>query len=263
MHENKLYHHIVKDLDPYKGKIYLVCCMGVEYDYDIDNHFIEYYKRLGIDEFLIILNTMSDGSKKLKQVQNILRNHGLEEKEIWVDYFHEHKKIKKMKDLVKDFTEPEDWIVMADSDEFYDYHCNLRKFISYCEKNKYDFAVGEIVDRLSVTGKPLEIYPDMNLFESFPIKSNLTNVISQAPCVKVVLNNSFVDISTGHHGVVSSKNSNVSPYPGKITVNHFKFKGNILENLKRRKSVLEKHGHGWSSFSENLLDYYDKNGTFL
>jgi hypothetical protein len=79
MKKSDIYKNLTGDIEPYKGKIYLVCCVGVEYDYDIFSHFMNHYKELGVDEFLVIINYLDDQSEKYKSVCNVLKNYNVKE----------------------------------------------------------------------------------------------------------------------------------------------------------------------------------------
>lgn len=102
--------NIVNKLNPFLGNIYLACCIGVKYDYDITPYFIEYYKDLGVNNFLIILNDSSSNSEKLKVVQQTLRHYNIKEKEIWIGEFSVYEQEKRLTRIKNTYINPEEWM---------------------------------------------------------------------------------------------------------------------------------------------------------
>jgi hypothetical protein len=244
-------------MEDYQGVIYLVCCIGVEYDYDIVLHFVKHYKEIGVDKFLLILNTEDENSEKLKYVQNILRKYDIKEEVIWIGDFQDTIKTQHMKQVVLDNANLEDWIVIADVDEFQKYYMDLRKLISYCDKMNYNCVMGEFVDRLTESGKIVDINEDINIWEVFPIKTSM-KYWNDTEYSKVLLKKAYVEVEEGHHCPVDDKSC--SYFPSLLEVHHFKWRGKILDKLKYRIEMYEKYDHWKGEGDGKVLKRYEDRG---
>ncbi len=249
---------ILGDIKSYEGTIYLACCIGVEFDYDIVSHFIKYYKDLGVDEFLIILNTDEKDSEKLRYVKNILRRYDVEEKDIWQGRYLAHDHTTRIRNVIKRCTNEDDWVIIADVDEFNEYPLDLKKFVTYCDKEHCDCVMGEFVDRLTESGKIIEIDRKTDLWKAFPLKVDLREW-NTVPYTKVVLNRSYVKTTLGNHGPIDNIDNNL---PYHLNINHFKWRGHVIENQKEREENHRETNIPISIAAKGLQDYYRKYGTF-
>jgi hypothetical protein len=258
--KKEIYEKIIGDVESYKDNIYLVCCIGVEFDYDIVSHFIKYYKELGVDKFLLILNTVDKNSEKLKYVQNILRKYNIKEEMVWIGDFRDEIKTHNMAQVVSKNTNLEDWVVTVDVDEFQKYYVDLRKFISYCEKKNYHCVMGNFVDRLTKNGKIVDINEDTNIWEVFPIETNM-NYWNDTIYTKVLLSKAYAEVSKGHHFLVCDSSSG-KYFPSKLEVHHFKWRGSILDKLRCRIEWYKKYGSDRGGADKRTIRRYRNRGTF-
>ncbi len=259
MKKQDIYNAMIKNTVPYKGTIYLACCIGVEYDYDLVSHFIKYYKELGIDEFLIVLNTNIPHSERLIEVQNILRKYGIEEKYIWRGEHSYIRQTQTLMELIKKSTEENCWILSIDMDEFQEYFCDLRRFISYMEENDYEYAAGTYVDRVSVSGDILAIDNDTDLFEAFPVKTTLTRDIMYSHrdfVQKIAIHRSYIKLSYAQHSCMEEEKI-YKCCPNIIDIHHFKWRGDLIKNTIDRIEMY-KNNHLSYKHLENCLNYYNE-----
>ena len=259
MKKKDVYEKSMGNVKPYQGTIYLICCVGVEYDYDIVSHSIKYYKELGVDEFLFVLNTEDENSEKLIEVQNILKEHGIKEKEVWIGEFEDHTKKDNMERVVYKNTNLEDWVVTIDVDEFHKYYVDLRKFIGYCEKMDYICATGELVDRLTETGEITDINENSDIWKTFPVKTNI-RYWNATTYFKVLIRKANVDVSTGHHMAININPARICRI--NMEVHHFKWRGDVLQKHKDRARIFGKRRDlDWDA-AQRIIDRYRKNGNF-
>ena len=126
------------------SKIYLIVTVGP--DYRLLPKFIEYYKRLGVDEFLVILNTSDQGP------HNILSIYKISTVSSWVSEFSEHTKQQCERQIIEKHCSINDWVLYADLDEFQYYPKGLREHLDICNRYKLDFLEGRLLDRVSRDG---------------------------------------------------------------------------------------------------------------
>jgi hypothetical protein len=263
LNKNIIYKKIIGDVKPYRGIIYLVCCIGVEYDYDIVPHTVKYYKELGVDRFLFILNTEDENSERLKYVQNILRKYNIKEEMVWIGEFNDQIKTHNMEQLVMENTNSEDWVVTIDIDEFQKYYMDLRKFISYCEKMNYTCVLGSFIDRLTENGRIVDINEDTNIWETFPTKTNMGRSWNKnTSYLKVLLRKAYVEVTGGHHYPIDLENNKC--FPSRMEVHHFKWRSELIKKLKRRIEVFQKHNipSRRIEVEEKVVKKYRRKGKF-
>jgi hypothetical protein len=262
----------------YDGKIFLSCCVSTDFDYDILPHFMRHYKDIGVDEFLIILHVISDDLGKLEYCQKILRDFGVKEKKIWRDDYDPVLHTSLLMKLNKEYAETEDWVLTIDIDEFHEYCCDLRKIIAYCEERNINFISGNFVDRLTEDGKIVDINNKTDLFESFPVKSEVFRNVFHGCHWKVMIHKCYIDLIPGQHFVKDSDTYVPISFPEVFSVNHFKWRGDLIENNSYRSKIFNKNKDKWDKHkykdkNNNLtsdwimecgdvVKYYKKNGTF-
>jgi hypothetical protein len=257
--KDKLFNTGVKK---YEGKIYLNCCVGVEYDLDLLEYFIEYYKDLEVDEFFVILNTIDKNSHKLKEGIKILDKYTNIHREIWIGDFYMTPKARKKRAIIKDYVGDNDWIITADVDEFYEFPMGLRELITICEKKNHHCVAGKYVDRLSIDGKLKKIDKKKSLWEQFPIDIQFSKQYYRH-VEKIILRKNHVAISDGHHYVRSSLEKHLI-FPMFLKVYHFHWIEGLINKLEDRISIWKKVNPSIDDSNHlRLLKHYDEYGTLL
>ena len=249
------------DIKKYEGKIYLNCCVGVEYDLDLLEYSIDYYKELGVDEFFIILNTIDENSSNLKEATNILDKYSNIHKSIWIGEYFSKWTAQKNKDFIKDYVRDNDWVITIDIDEFQDYPMGLRELITICEKRNYHCVIGKLIDRISKDGKLKPIDKNRSLWEQYSINTNLFNkhyFVND----KVLLRKKYITLHPGHHFPVPGI-SDILVYPEMLNVDHFRWRENLRQKLDDRMRIWQKLGQRNCSLIKKMFDYYDEQGTLL
>ncbi len=250
------------DMERYSGKIYLNCCVGVEYDLDLLEYSINYYKELGVDEFFIILNTEDENSFNLKRAMKILDKYPDIHRSIWIGEYYGYIKGEKEKSVVEKVMGEDDWIITTDVDEFFDFPIDLRKLIAICEDQECQVVYGKIVDRISSDYKLKKVDKTKSLWEQFPINAKIYNQLKS----KILLRRKKIDIyhggkSGGHHSFVDPMS--VKIYPDILKVYHFHWTNTLLGKLEERVEVWKKYGRNdWKSLQE-VIDDYKKYGMLV
>lgn len=256
--KDKLYNQDVKE---YEGKIYLSCCVGVEYDLDLLEYSINYYKDLGVDEFFYILNTTDPDSSNLKEGIKILDKYPKIHKKVWIGEFFALWKNKRKKDFIKDYIMGDDWVIIIDVDEFYDFPMGLRELITICEAKGYYSVLGRCVDRLAEDGRLKPIDKKKSLWEQFPINTEITKKY-YFDYRKIVLSRNYADLSIGHHYLKSGLEKKLI-YPEVLKVYHFHWIEGLIKKIEARLAIWEKISSRDCSNHLLLLSHYDKYGTLL
>jgi hypothetical protein len=138
---------------------------------------------------------------------------------------------------------PDDWIIYADLDEFYEYPVPLRDLIRIME-DANDWAIhGYIIDRIDEDGSLKQIEPvPHNLGLQFPIGCKLTGNVFGANTRKIMLANGRVRVNAPHDNTYIGRWSRVPV--GSIDqyiAHHFRWTSSLLKRLESR---LKGHGIG-------------------
>lgn len=241
-------------------KISVYCCIGTDFDLDILPHFIKYYQSFGVNNFLFVLHTNSEKDDNIYKAKDILNKFSIKEKIVWRGIFDIDQKERIRNGVFCDEVNDDDWVIVVDSDEFVEYVPNLEMLIRFCNKAKIHCVVGELIDRLSVDRKIVNIDDNTNLEDKFPIKENfLKDGIFNLrwPHLKVVLNKGFVKTNRGNHCPLNVYQENV--YRQILKINHYKWRGNVILKLEDRVNNYKKLGHKWWIQSESFIRYFTEN----
>ena len=132
-------------------------------------HFIKYYRYLGVDIFSIVVQASNDDD--MRQLISVLQDNRIEPEYFWYGKFSKELENKYLNDAIKKRCNKHFWVMRSDVRSFHEYPNGLKSFIEECEKNGFDYIVGEELSRCSEDGFPSEIDENISIFEQFPISS--------------------------------------------------------------------------------------------
>jgi len=235
--------------------IFLIVTIGP--DYRLLPKFLRYYKNLGITNFLIILNTPDTAPL------DILHDHGINPVKSWTEPFSEQLKQFHERSVVLTYCSENVWVVYADLDEFQFYPKGLLSHINDCEKNRIDFLEGKLIDRVSLTGKLIELDADIPLEDQFPLSGLITNKLLKAWDKKIVLAKGNLIVGGGHHIFLDSTTHKTLPYKSKlnkysagIQIHHFKWDRNVLSRMSKYLQLHDKSLLSWREEISRFLNHY-------
>lgn len=239
------------------NKIFLTVTVGP--DYTLLPEFLKYYKRLGITNFLVILNT-SDPAVGL-----ILQQHEIHSVHSWFEPFSEQAKQSHERFTVLRYCSIDDWILYADLDEFQLYPKGLFNHISHCEKNGIEFLEGRLIDRVSEDGTLVTIDNKINLCEQFPLRGYITSKLLKAWDKKIVLARGKWIVGGGHHVFLDSNTKKPLPYKSElnehsygIEVHHFKWDSKLLPRMNGYLELQDESLFFWKKEIKRFMKHYEK-----
>jgi hypothetical protein len=233
----------------------------VEYDLDLLEYSIDYYKGLGVDELFYVLNTIDADSPNLKKALRILDKHPDIHRDIWIGDFYAVWKKEWKEKIVKGHVGDNDWLITIDTDEFYDFPIGLRELIGVCETKGHHCVVGQFVERISEDYTLPDIDDSRSLWEQYPISSR-EHVKDHITVDKVLLRKGYIPLSPGHHFPNIELDTNLF-YPAILDVHHFRWRGCLIDKLEDRSRVWKEFTNLDVSHLEKFIDYYKKKGTML
>lgn len=195
-------------------------------------HLIRHYRAAGIESFLLIRQVESEEHPAYRRLEEYARQEG-------VEFLHSHigpYRLDLHQRLIRLAMDehPDDWFVIADSDEFHVYDRPLADLVDLCERGGYDYVAGCFLDRLAAGGDFPEIGP-APLWEQFPLAGSVSASLLRALPLKVGLARGSVELLTGQHGAPEARGLPRSE--SEIQVHHFKWTGSVLRRLQQRSGT--------------------------
>jgi len=252
------------------SKIWLVTVVGL--DFKLLPKFLQYYKNLGIKNFLVITHYSNEKSNLREIAKYILNSSNLPRlvhKE-WIGPFSEKLKVDNERKIINENCTFDDWIIYADIDEFQEYPEGLRNTIKKCDNKKKTFLEGRMIDRIASNGYLLEYTPSIPLEQQYPLGGQITYNLLKAWDKKIVAAKAARKVGGGHHVFLRNTPLNgwyTYPYKRgiswrsrKIKVHHFKWDAKVIERMKAERTLPHKSLKSWRGEINRFLAYYDKFG---
>ena len=195
-------------------RIKLISCISLDYDEVLLPHFMDHYSKLDIDSFHLILHSNKDFDLKKYNYLNV--NLKLDK---WVGIFDGVTKTNKFNNIIKE--SKEEYILLADVDEFQIWNINLKEAIK-----KYKAVWGTLRDRESKDKELIEVTSE-ELNKQFPLITKRTNWGSlDKPCLFP-----SSDYLLGPHNLKTYTN----PHKDLIDIDHYRWiKGRVEKMIERK-----------------------------
>jgi|SRR6185369_2531188 hypothetical protein len=222
--------------------IRLVACIGVKSSPHLLTHFLEHYRRLGVDEFLIVLHA-ERGDARAEAAKERLAQAGIRPVRE-VEEYSATLKLAYTTEVVRRYCEPESWVVYADLDELQLYPDGLRAYLGERERRGHSFARGRLIDRLSDSGALVEIQPEPSLWEQFPRSASVTRGLLGGWDRKVCAARATVPIADGgahavRYGRAPRCDYRLTHYlprfgERRIAIHHFKWDATLPQRVREK-----------------------------
>lgn len=248
-------------------KVWLLAAIGA--DIKLLPQFMKHYKKLGIDNYIIVLNAKSMEDPIIESTQIILDQYDTKIAKIWTEPFTENTKVEYERETILKMCDKQDWIIYADMDEFHEYPYDLKYMLAYCEKNGYTYMIGEVLDRIGAGGKLVDFNPDLPVEEQFPVGCHITRNFLNACTREVVAARTKHYVYHGHHGILDENSGWLMQKehllkqkpPFDIVVNHYKWDTSVIPRMKQ---VMDEYaddspaGSAWFFETENAYNHMVK-----
>jgi len=215
-------------------------------------HFINHYKKY-VDEINIAVYETDMYPSLGDEIKQIIDNHdNVKIVKTIKNRVFDWEKVTQLYNFVKN-TQPNDWWVVADIDEFHLYpEDDLKKLISNCDENGWDVVRGGFIDRIGEDGKFSEIKKDKPIFEQFPVMGFFRYPMSKACPNKICVMKGYVEITSGqHYAKIDGQTTwkwqgwnhpliNPSEY---VQVHHFKWDKTCIDRIKSVADVKQEYAY--------------------
>lgn len=208
-------------------------CAVIGDNCDMLPHFIDHYRDLGVHEFHIILHAPPGKEGFCAEALRIMEEKGIEPAQIYDGGWDSRISTNLINGLKAQY--PDDWFIVADSDELQVYEKPLRDVIKASRENGMTYITGSFVDRVSGDGSMKAIDHQSSVWQQFPYAGFVSFPLSGAMPYKITACKGNVVLSQGQHGVLTPESK--WPVTGKVEaqVHHFKWNKNVYDNLVSRQ----------------------------
>ena len=215
-------------------------------------HFINHYKKY-VDEINIAVYETDMYPSLSDEVKQIIDNQdNVKIIKVIKGRVFDWEKVTQLYNFVKN-TQPNDWWVVADIDEFQLYpDDDLRKLVSNCNEYGWDIVRGGFIDRIGEDGEFSEIKDDISLFEQFPVMGFFRYPMSKACPNKICVMKGYVEITSGQHYAKIDGHTTwkwqgwnhplINPHSF-VQVHHFKWDKTCVDRIKLVADVNQEYAH--------------------
>ena len=210
--------------------IYLRSVISVDYDLVLIDRFINHYKKLGVNKFLITLNT-TPGKTGLTQALNILSKHNISPMYIWRQPYKDVVRTRYLDKMVNHLRD-DDWIITADCDEFIRLTTGINYILNLMDEEGSNYARGYIIDRLRKDYTIPETLDARALEDQFPIECNMQKLKTKNEYMeKIPIHRKYIKLSLGNHNI-QKKYFHENCYKSRYAIDHFKWFGNVQQKIE-------------------------------
>lgn len=260
-------------------RLYLVVTVGP--DIRLLDMFINHYKRLGVDEFLVIVH-MGDNQnymdKRYQSVYAALKAHGIEPVSSWSGKFSEKSKQYYERLIIETRCRTCDWVVYADLDEFQSYRFPLGEVVEELEDRRIEFITGRLLDRIAYGGEIIDLDENKSLDAQFPMAGFLTSKVLRAWDWKIAVARVSCIVGGGHHVFLLKDrrlpDGSLKPAPYKLVakhrvicykkeivhIHHFKWDSGVFSRIGHALSCRDRSLRAWREEAFRFLKHYKKHG---
>ena len=222
--------------------------------------FIEYYVKMGVEVRNILVTVQMRRESKHDRVVAVLDI--LKSKGVYYDFFigewssealmfHQAHKLQYC-------TGRDDWIIVADSDEFHEYPTkDVKLFLRELDSQKINLVNGIFLDRVSLDGVLKDPTNASNIFELFSLGCRLHRSFDLGTPKKVMAFKGTLRVNRGHHRIAlcwfwnrrnyldltpwescpPEKSIELKPYKRRLNVHHFKWMKGQYEATQHKAQV--------------------------
>lgn len=222
-------------------------------------HFLRHYTERGVRRFILGVRRGSD-NPAWQYIQSLNNpNIVLEKTELPPHAINGIVDSKFINDIK---TREADWYIPADLDEFHAVaDLTFPQLEQVCAQDGADYVASTMRDCVAANGDiPARILAEPDIFEQFPIVSDITAAVMGGCVKKVCFAHPNVDVGPGHHFVLDKSKKPLTS-PG-LTF-HFKWFGDLLIRERQKYEARTHQNSEWHKQQQRLFEHLDANNGKL
>tara|TARA_E500000318_G_scaffold112057_1_gene133750 strand:+ start:5993 stop:6709 length:717 start_codon:yes stop_codon:yes gene_type:complete len=223
---------------------------STEYDYDLVEHFVKHYSRFDIDNWYVILHRSTD--REPHEARAFFRSLKPNIRFIeWHDTFLSSEKIKLFNSIISSF---DGYVLLSDIDELQQWKQEPKDVLL-----KQPVVGGNLIDRLPLNSLTKKVDTKVDIFEQFPVKSEISKNISRLYSHKACAFHKSYKLVNSHDLTLYGDPVMYMDDP-MIDIAHFRFTDKRLEKTQKRfKEYKKANAAGFPvnyKESEKLINYF-------
>ncbi|KAJ8603002.1 hypothetical protein CTAYLR_001533 [Chrysophaeum taylorii] len=251
-------------------------------------HFLDFYERSGIPSSQTSLTLQSSGEQNpvLAGLETTLDAAGVHY-DVWIGTFSSETKAWHRERVVNAALEPDDWLVVADVDEFHQFPGpEIEAFVEEVERYGANYVMARWEDRVALDGELKHVAAldksneaETSLEAQFPLRCSMTQwtrpasgvlslILPRAEDEKVALHKVYLRIHRSAHKIRWRSYFSAAPWSrrwpsayGQVLVSrHFKWIAGLAAYLDRRVKTYDKCGMLWSYESASINARLEEHG---
>lgn len=236
--------------------IHLVTVVGGRACLGTLRQFLAHYIDSGVDSVVLNVHATTRKGDVVGQIEAIAADFGIGMSSIVIGPWSQV--INPMLYWVSRVTQPGEWFVVADHDEFQVYPDQLGAIVKTCERRGYDYVEGCFIDRAAKSGQLEAVDPAQTLWTQYPVGCQLSAKVLRANSYKVVLAKGSVMLGGGQHRALSGVGC--PPLTCYVPVHHFKWTGGIELALADRVRLYTRLSEPFGEESTRFLEWLGGKG---
>jgi hypothetical protein len=234
--------------------LHLLTCIGGN-NIALARQFFDHYKELGVQNFIVILHY--NNFSELEENLLLLKSLAVSPVVTWRMPFDVNlSQVIRATAIATADIGSDDWVVLADLDEFQIYPSSIELVIEKCEISGFDYIIGKFVDRIAADGTLPEIDPIGSVWNQFPVCCHISRDLLGATDIKVVCCKAGLIPGEGNHRVAGGKRGAQC----KVEIHHFKWDRTVKIRLEARYEHYRNIGIPWAGESLRFLRHFKKHG---
>lgn len=188
--------------------IWLYSLITTDYDgLGILPHFLRHYREQGIsyaNMFVDLLHDPSLSDHGVLSALDMTRRKGVRSRMIARAYTPDLQDLAMVSSLRSMPMHPEDWVVVADMDEFFTFghFSNVYEAVESMSAQGATFALGETLDHVARGGLLTPITNETNVWNDYPLICPVVSTIAKGLPAKVAIHKAYLRSGAGHHHIV-------------------------------------------------------------
>lgn len=267
--------------------LYAVVASTVEADRTL-THFLAFYLgHLGIpaSQTIVTVHSTTESNPILQSIQRRLDKAGVHY-DVWIGTFSSETKAWHRERVANAALLPDDWLVVADVDEFHQFPDDLSRFLDTVEASGANYVVATWEDRVSIDGELRHVQElesnkltETSLEAQFPLQCSMTQwtrpargplslLLPRAENTKVAASKVYLRIHRSAHKIrwrsyfaaLVGWSAWPRPFAQTLASRHYKWIAGLAAYLDRRVRTYDKCGMLWSYESASINAHLEEHG---
>ena len=188
------------------GTVWLYSLITTDYDGpNVIPHFLQHYSNMGIVSSRIYVDLLHDPALSdlgLNRAQQLFGGIGAHFRVIAHPYTPDLQDQAMVSGLSKIPMHTEDWVVVADMDEFFTFGVSVNDAVIAMNAEGATYAIGEMLDHVARGGQLMHIDNSTDIWAQFPLVCPIVSNIAKGLPAKVTMAKAYLRTGAGHHHIV-------------------------------------------------------------